>query len=96
MALQAAVMNGFRLYSKIDAPILSVVAVPPGCEVDCDSERYRRRTAEAATQADDFARVNPHAQVVRLPKAGHFIWETNAQEVEQAMKAFLARLPKQR
>ncbi|PSJ37911.1 alpha/beta fold hydrolase [Allosphingosinicella deserti] len=95
MALQAAVMNGFRLYSKIDVPILSVVAVPPRCDSDCDGERYRRRVAETATQADDFARVNPHAQVVRLPKAGHFIWETNAQEVEEAMKAFLARLFKQ-
>lgn len=70
-ALQGAVTRGFRLYSKIDVPILSVVAVPPSCDDDCGSERYRRRSAEAAIQADDFARVNSHAQVVRLPKAGH-------------------------
>ncbi|QAY78273.1 alpha/beta fold hydrolase [Sphingosinicella sp. BN140058] len=92
LALQAAVMNGFRLYSQIDVPILSVVAVPPRCDDDCDSERYRRRSAEVAAQADDVARANPNAQVVRLPNAGHFIWETNPQQVEQAVKAFIARV----
>ncbi len=92
MALQAAVMNGFRIYTKIDAPILSVVAVPPKCDQDCGSKSYRTRAAEAAIQADDFARVNAHAHVVQIPNAGHFIWETNAREVERAMKAFIARV----
>ncbi len=92
MALQAAVMNGFRLYSKINAPILSIVAVPPKCNQDCGSKIYRTRAAEAAIQAEDFTRLNPKAHVVRLPKAGHFIWKTNDEEVEREMKAFIARL----
>ena len=92
MALQAALMNGFRIYSRIDAPILSIVAVPPKCTTDCGTRSYLNRAADAAIQADDFAKLNPDARVVRLPHAGHFIWKTNPQEVEREMKAFMARV----
>lgn len=92
MALQAAMVNGARIYTSIDLPILSIVAVPPQCQRDCDSEAYRRRAAEAAAQASEFEAANPRARVVRIPMAGHFIWETNQADVEREMNAFLHSL----
>jgi pimeloyl-ACP methyl ester carboxylesterase len=92
MALQSAVMNGFRVYSKINLPILSVVAVPPKCDKDCSSKSYMRRAEDASAQAEDFAKLNPNARVVQIPNAGHFIWKTNGRQVEREMNAFLARI----
>jgi pimeloyl-ACP methyl ester carboxylesterase len=92
IALQAAVMNGLRIYSKINVPILSIVAAPPKCDKECSSKTYLRRSAEASAQAEDFAKLNPHARVVLIPHAGHFIWETNEQQVEREMNAFITKL----
>lgn len=92
MAVQTAVVNGSRIYGTIDVPILSIVAVPPECEPECTSDASKVRAAEAAAQADDFAQGNPSATVVRLPYAGHFIWNTNGKDVEREMIAFLDKI----
>lgn len=91
MALQSAISNGIRIFTRIKVPILSIVAVPPKCETDCTSTNYLQRAADAAVQAEDFAALNPNARVVRIPNASHFIWKTNQQEVEREMKKFLAK-----
>lgn len=89
MALQSAIVNGFRIYTRIKVPILAILAVPPKCTTDCKSANYLERAADAAMQAEDFAAANPNARVVRIPNAGHFIWRTNEQEVEQEINRFL-------
>ncbi len=90
MALQSAIVNGARIFTRIKVPILSIVAVPPKCETDCTGTNYLERAADAAAQAEDFAALNPNARVVRIPNSSHFIWETNQQEVEREMNRFMA------
>ncbi len=90
MALQSAIVNGVRIFTRIEVPVLSIVAVPPKCVTDCTSVNYLQRAADAAEQAEDFAAVNPNAKVVQIPNASHFIWKTNQQEVEREMNKFLA------
>jgi pimeloyl-ACP methyl ester carboxylesterase len=85
-------VNGARIYTSIDVPILSIAAVPPQCQRDCDTEPYRRRAAEAAAQATEFEAANPRARVVRIPMGSHFIWESNPAEVVREMNAFMHSL----
>jgi hypothetical protein len=92
MAIQSAMVNGARIYTSIDVPILSLVAVPPQCERTCDTERCRARAAEAAAQAAEFEAANPRARVVRIPMGSHFIWDSNGQQVEREMNAFMNAL----
>jgi hypothetical protein len=74
---------------------LSIVAIPSQCAPDCDTGESKTRAIEEAAQADDFARGNPSAAVVRLPYADHFIWRSNERDVEREMNAFMDKLDRQ-
>jgi non-heme chloroperoxidase len=91
-AVQSAMVHGARIYTAIDVPILSIVAVPPQCARDCETQAYRRRAAEATAQAAEFEASNPRARVVRIPMANHFIWDSHEAEVEREMNAFMDSL----
>jgi non-heme chloroperoxidase len=89
MAIQTAVVVGARIYGKIDAPILSVVAIPRQCAPDCETEESKALAAEDQAQVEDFASANAQAIITRLPYASHFIWQSNGDEVERAMNSFM-------
>lgn len=89
MAIQTAVVTGARIYGKIDVPILSVVAIPRQCAPDCEAAESKALAVEDRAQVEDFASANPQAIITRLPYASHFIWQSNGDDVERAMKSFM-------
>jgi len=89
MAVQSAIMHGARIWGPVNVPVLSIVALPPACSTDCNSERQKARAEADAAQARDFEAAQPHAVVVRIPNAGHFIWRSNEREVRTVMDRFL-------
>jgi len=92
-ALQDAVVRGARVHGAVNATILSIVADPPACEPNCGTSASQTYARETAAQTDDFTAAHPSAVVVRLPHADHFVWESNPDEVEASMRAFLKTLP---
>lgn len=88
-AIQTAVVVGARIYGKIDVPILSVVATPRQCAPNCETEESKALAVEDQAQVEDFASANAQATILRLPYASHFIWQSNGDEVERAMKSFM-------
>jgi non-heme chloroperoxidase len=94
-------------YSKITVPALAIYADEPrtaedlfGSEYDRFDTRNKamaRRYAAASTQElrnirERFRTQVRRGTVVVIPDATHFIYKSNAEEVEQAMRAFLASL----
>jgi hypothetical protein len=45
--------------------------------------------AADAARADLFERTAPHARVVRIAKASHYIWRSDEAQVEQEMNTFM-------
>jgi len=91
-AIQDALVRGARVHGGLQIPILSIVADPPMCEPNCASATSLAYAAEIAAQTADFAEANPTAVVVRLPRASHFVWRSNPEDVVRAMNSFLDAL----
>lgn len=98
-AIPAAIQFGEQKYTKIDAPILAIFAIPhdPGplfkdypaakaAIVEADRERF-------SAQANAFEAGLPSAHVVRLPNASHYVFRSNEADVIREMNAFLSKLP---
>lgn len=92
-AAMDAIDGGGRLYGPIkDVPVLAVFASPPACQPDCDSPSAKAYAETMLRQVDAYAAGNPKARVVRLPFANHYVFLSNAPEVEHEMTSFLAGL----
>jgi non-heme chloroperoxidase len=78
-----------RPYGAASVPVLAIIAMPRRCEPQCDTPGMKRTMAGDTARADLFEKTAPHARVVRIAKASHFIWRSNEAQVEQEMNAFL-------
>jgi pimeloyl-ACP methyl ester carboxylesterase len=76
-------------YGATPVPVLAVVAMPRRCAPQCDTPGMKRIMANDAARADLFEKSAPHARVVRIANASHFIWRSNEAQVEQEMNAFM-------
>jgi len=94
-----AIISGQRKYTEIHGPVLAIFAtppeIPPGAEND-PAMRAMIAEVDSATelQASAFARGVPQARVVRLPRANHFVFRSNADEVLREMRSFIDDLPR--
>jgi pimeloyl-ACP methyl ester carboxylesterase len=96
-----ALVSGEHKYTEIKAPCLAIFAVPhdPNSNAIPLSDPAHRAAAVAAdlerttNLSNAFAAGVPSAQVVRLPKANHYVFNSNQAEVLRAMNDFLDKLP---
>ena len=80
-------------YGAVPVPVLAVIAMPRRCAPQCDTSGMKRIMASDAARADLYEKTAPHARVVRIANASHFIWRSNEAQVEQEMNAFMDALP---
>ncbi len=92
-----AISSGERKYTAIHVPVLAIYALPH----DMGASNPHRAAAEAADinsvtgpQAKAFERGVPSARVVRLPRASHYVFQSNESDVLREMKAFIGSLPR--
>jgi non-heme chloroperoxidase len=96
-----AIVSGEHKYTEIKAPCLAIFAVPhdPNSNAIPLTDPAHRAAAAAAdlerttNLSNAFAAGVPSAQVVRLPNANHYIFNSNEAEVIRAMNDFLDKLP---
>jgi non-heme chloroperoxidase len=79
-AMSVAFLDGQQEFTEITPPALAIVSVPhsPGF----------RRTME--DQAKAFQTQVPHARIVRIANADHYLFQSKADEVVNEMNAFMA------
>ena len=93
-----AIISGQQKYTAIHGPVLAIFAsppaIPPGAEND-PVMRPRIAEVDSATelQASAFTRGVPQARVVRIPRADHYVFRSNEDEVLREMRAFISSLP---
>ena len=93
-----AIISGQQKYTEIHGPVLAIFAspseIPPGAEKD-PVMRTMIADADSAVerQVSAFARGVPQARVVRMPRANHFVFRSNEDEVLREMRAFISSLP---
>lgn len=80
--ISVAVLDGQREYTRIDLPVLAIFNVP-------HSPAFRRTMED---QAKAFETQVPHAQLVRIANADHYIFQTNEAEVVQDINVFVSSL----
>jgi non-heme chloroperoxidase len=93
------IFNGEQKYTQIKAPCLAIFAVPHDSNSILPTDPAHRAAAVAfelersTNMANAFAAGVPSAQVVRLPNANHYVFNSNEAEVLRAMNDFLDKLP---
>jgi pimeloyl-ACP methyl ester carboxylesterase len=94
-----AVLAGVQRYTKIPVPILAIYAIPHDHGPLVNIDAAAREAMEARDEVSISARAKafeeglPHAKVVRLPRANHFVFLSNEADVLRDVNAFLEALP---
>ena len=96
-AAARAILAGEQKYGAISVPILAIYALPH----DVGEANPNRVFSEArdiadmtGPQAKAFEAAMPHARVVRIPRASHYVFQSNEADVLREMTAFIDRLPR--
>ncbi len=97
-----AIQAGFTKYTRIQAPILAIFAVPhsdpPWLAAAKDDVREKTKAfnqqfgALAEQQVKAFEEGLPKAHVVRIPNANHYVFMSNEADVLREMRKFIAQL----
>jgi non-heme chloroperoxidase len=77
-----AVLDGQQKYTQIDVPVLAIFNVP-------HSPAFRRTMED---QASAFEVQVPHARIIRIPNADHYIFQSNEEDVVRDIGEFIAGL----
>jgi len=80
--MSVAVLDGQQKYTQIDIPVLAIFNVP-------HSPAFRR-TMEDQARAFEFQR--PHARIIRIPNADHYIFQSNEEDVLRDIGEFIVGL----
>jgi non-heme chloroperoxidase len=80
--ISVAILNGQQKYTRINLPILAILNVP--------HSPVFLRTME--NQARAFETQAPRAQILRIPQADHYVFQSNEADVLRSMNAFIASL----
>jgi len=93
----ALIFAGERKFTGIHVPVLAIIAVPHDLSFVRDPELRATREVwderRMSAQATAFERGVPSARVVRLPHAGHLVYQSNEADVLREIDAFAATLP---
>jgi pimeloyl-ACP methyl ester carboxylesterase len=82
----AAIQDGMQRYTEIPPPILAIYALPHAGLPDPTLDVKGEAIAKA------FEAALPHARVVRIPQANHFVFMSHEADVLREMEAFLGTL----
>lgn len=94
---------GKRKYTGVRAPALGIYAVidDPGAvnlqdpDLRANAEAYQWFQRQRAQRSIDlFRRDLPHARVIRVDRADHYVYLSNESEVLRGIHAFIAGLPR--
>ena len=88
------IFDNTRRFGPVGVPVLAIVAEPRQCLRNCDTPTIRKIMSADAARSAYFEKQSPSAHVVRLPNASHYLWRSNAADVEREMNAFMDTLPK--
>jgi non-heme chloroperoxidase len=94
--IEVAVLAGMQKYTDIRVPILAIYALPHDQGLADPAARAAADAKDLETtgvQAKAFETGLPSARVVRLPHAGHYVFQTNEADVLREMNAFIGSLP---
>jgi pimeloyl-ACP methyl ester carboxylesterase len=84
--LMAAIIDGMQRYTEIPPPILAIYALPHAGLPDASLDVKGEAIAKA------FEAALPHARVVRIPQANHFVFMSHEADVLREMASFLGTL----
>jgi non-heme chloroperoxidase len=100
-AVGMAIMEGLQKYTApINVPILAIFAAPHDPASFSESDPKLRAAAlaqdaaDTSAQADAFQKGQPHAKVIRIPNANHFVYISNETQVFQEVTDFINALPR--
>ena len=97
-SIAAAIAYGEQKYTELHVPILAVFACPHNWDWAFPNDspvkaaRLAADLASCTARANDFAVGVPSAEVVRLPNADHYVFNSNRADVLREMNSFLAKL----
>jgi pimeloyl-ACP methyl ester carboxylesterase len=80
-------------YSAASVPVLAILAMPRRCAPNCDKPFMQKIMAADAARADLFEKSAPHARVIRLAQASHYVYRSNEADVVREMNSFMDGLP---
>lgn len=83
------IFDNARKYGPVRVPVLAVLAEPRQCGNNCDKPFMQKIMVADAARSANFEKQSPNARVVRIAKAGHYIWRSNEAQVEQEMNSFM-------
>ena len=89
------IMAGTQQYTKIPVPILAIYALPhdPGLAATAAMRtQMEQGDVKAEAQAKAFESGLPTAHVVRIPRANHYVFQSNEADVLREMDAFIGGL----
>src|ERR1044071_9102972 len=93
--IEAAIDDGFQRYTNIRGPVLSIFRLdnaPAG--VGTDKQLTQQWIQRDKGNIGTFARIVPQANIIILPNADHFVFNSKKPEVLAAMRAFIDSLPR--
>jgi pimeloyl-ACP methyl ester carboxylesterase len=91
--IAGAIDAGRQRYRNIHGAMLAIFRAPESpAGVGVDSAMTRRWLQQTPEFPGRFARGFPHATVVLLPDANHFVFRSNPDQVLTAMRTFIDRL----
>ena len=89
------IMAGTQQYTKIPVPILAIYALPhdPGPAATAAMRaQMEQGDVKGEAQAKAFENGLPTAHVVRIPRANHYVFQSNEADVLREMDAFIGGL----
>jgi non-heme chloroperoxidase len=96
----AAILLGQKKYKEIKVPVLAIYAephdlgkLPPEFKAAGRAAMAKYDVDYTATYSNAFEAGVPSAHVVRIPKADHYVFQSNEAQVLKEMDAFLVKLP---
>lgn len=93
--IEAAIDDGFQRFTNIRGPILAIYRLdkaPAGMGVD--AEVTKQWIARDRGNVGTFSRGVPQAQILLLPGATHFVFDSNPLDVSAAIRRFVDGLPR--
>jgi len=93
--IEGAIDDGGQRYTRIPGPVLAIYALAnPPTGVGVDSQVTRQWIAKDQGAIGVFARGVSQAEIVILPNASHFVFNSNPTEVLASMRSFIDKLPR--
>jgi non-heme chloroperoxidase len=91
-----AIRAGIRKYTRIDAPILAIYALPHERGMTDPAKRAEADARDLAFQgemAKAFEKGLPSARIIWLAHADHYVFRSNEADVIREMNTFITGLP---